>query len=74
MFSLLQAINYSKTVPKPVTFKKSKDRDIDKKMQDSPGSDGERSLTVIELLKIRHEKEKDEIELIRKQLSAKIRQ
>ena len=68
-----QAIDYAKTVPKPAVVKRNKDQDSGKEVQHSQETDNEKQVTVIELLKMRHEKEKSEVALIRKELSAKIR-
>jgi len=70
----LQALNYAKNVPKP--------KQISSRKRDSPGSgrdrdsqadDNQEEITVLEILRLRHEKEKKEVDTIRKDLASKIR-
>ena len=70
----LQALNYAKNVPKP--------KQISSRKRGSPGSgrcrdsqadDNQEEITVLEILRLRHEKEKKEVDTIRKDLASKIR-
>ena len=69
-----QALNYAKNVPKP--------KQMPSRKRGSPGSgqyrdtradDNQEEITVLEILRLRHEKEKKEVDTIRKDLASKIR-
>ncbi|KAL9965283.1 hypothetical protein ACROYT_G029058 [Oculina patagonica] len=67
------ALNYAKNVPKP--------KQMTSRKRESPGSgqyrdsraDDNQEITILEILRMRHEKEKKEVDTIRKDLASKIR-
>ena len=70
----MKALNYAKNVPKPKQVasrgqhhRNRAGRNIGEKMQE------EKDVTVLELLKMRHEREKNEVDAIRKELASKLR-
>ncbi|XP_074633515.1 uncharacterized protein LOC141892220 [Acropora palmata] len=64
------ALNYAKNVPKP---KQMVGRKVPKSGKDRPGKDDDQEITVLELLRLRHEQEKKEVDSIRKDLASKLR-
>ena len=69
----LQALNYAKNVPKPKQMASRKRGSLGSgRYRDSQAADNE-EITVLEILRLRHEKEKKEVDTIRKDLASKIR-
>lgn len=64
------ALNYAKNVPKP---KQMVGRKVPKSGKDRAGKDDDQEITVLELLRLRHEQEKKEVDSIRKDLASKLR-
>lgn len=64
------ALNYAKNVPKP---KQMVGRKVPKSRKDRAENDGDQEITVLELLRLRHEQEKKEVDSIRKDLASKLR-
>jgi len=48
-------------------------RKVPKSGKDRPGKDDDQEITVLELLRLRHEQEKKEVDSIRKDLASKLR-
>ena len=68
---LSQALNYAKSVPKPKSFI-SRDRyAVTDQLREENGQTCD--LTLTEILRMRHEKEKNEVDAIRRELASKIR-
>jgi hypothetical protein len=61
-----QAINYAKTVPKPKLMESRQHKEQDQQ------DDNEKEVTLLELLKMRHDKEKSEVESLRKEMTVKM--
>ena len=68
---IFQALNYAKNVPRP--------KQMINRRRGSPGmggtqADKDQEITnILEILRLRHEKEKKEVDTIRKDLASKIR-
>ena len=70
----LQALNYAKNVPKPKQMSSRKRGSPGSaQYRDSQADDNQEEITVLEILRLRHEKEKKEVDTIRKDLASKIR-
>ena len=63
-------MKYAKNVPKP---KIMVGRKVPKSRKDRAENDGDQEITVLELLRLRHEQEKKEVDSIRKDLASKLR-
>lgn len=70
----LQALNYAKNVPKPKQMASRKRGSPGSgRYRDSQAANNQEEITVLEILRLRHEKEKKEVDTIRKDLASKIR-
>lgn len=70
----LQALNYAKNVPKPKQMASRKRDNLGSgQYRDARVDDNQEEITVLEILRLRHEKEKKEVDTIRKDLASKIR-
>lgn len=74
MFCFIQALNYAKNVPKPkpMASRKRENSGSGRHWEETRG-DEDQEITVLEILRMRHEKEKQEVDSIRKDLASKIR-
>lgn len=69
-----QALNYAKNVPKPKQMASRKRDSLGSgQYRDSRADHNQEEITVLEILRLRHEKEKKEVDSIRKDLASKIR-
>lgn len=68
------ALNYAKNVPKPKQMASRKRGSPGSgRYRDSEAANNQEDITVLEILRLRHEKEKKEVDTIRKDLASKIR-
>ena len=70
----MQALNYAKNVPKPKQMTSGKWNNFGSgRSREEKDGDDDQDITVLEILRLRHEQEKKEVDSIRKDLASKIR-